>query len=597
MTADEKKDREPSAALRLSWLAQDKYRVGRSTEDEPFAVPTTGPAIPKMLRGSGGSLRAALAADYRAKYKCPPSQSALADVMQVLEGDAQAVAPERLELRVAEADGATWLDLGDETGRAVRISPGGWEVVDRHPVLFRRTALTGALPEPAHGGSLDELWHLLNVTAEDRSLVAAVLVAMLWPSIAHPVTLLLGEQGSGKSSATRVLTGILDPSPVPLRKSPKDVEAWTTAAAGSWVVGVDNLSGLPDWLSDALCRAATGDGDVRRSLYSNGDLYVIAFRRCVVLNGIDVGAVRDDLADRLLTVNLERIGSRARRYDADLTREWSERHPRILGAVLDLAVDVMHALPQINLEDIPRMADFARILAAVDRVLGTDGLARYGNLADALAEDAVTGDPVLAALSKHVVTAWEGTSAELLELLNAGDDDHHRGKDWPTKPRALTTVLKRRAPSLRRVGWSVEDLGVQGHAKALRWSLVPPTEDTGGAGEGAGKAAAKCGDMRVNGDSPHVAAPVTRTGAPMSTCGDAEIAGFAGVAGEVSLQSLPIGRKEGREGGASREGAEMSPATPLHPQRPCKHCGDVLPPMRASYTDVCLDCRYVGATS
>jgi hypothetical protein len=65
---------------------------------------------------------------------------------------------------------------------------------------------------------------------------------------------------------------------VPARQSPKDLEQWTTAAAGSWWVGLDNLSGLPDWLSDALCRASTGDGDVRRKLYSDGGLYVVRFR-------------------------------------------------------------------------------------------------------------------------------------------------------------------------------------------------------------------------------------------------------------------------------------------------------------------------------
>jgi hypothetical protein len=79
-----------------------------------------------------------------------------------------------------------------------------------------------------------------------------------------------------------------------------------TAAAGSWVVGVDNLSTIPAWWSDALCRAVTGDGDVRRKLYSDADLTVFASRRVVLLNGIDLGVVRDDLSERLLTIDLHR---------------------------------------------------------------------------------------------------------------------------------------------------------------------------------------------------------------------------------------------------------------------------------------------------
>jgi hypothetical protein len=52
-------------------------------------------------------------------------------------------------------------------------------------------------------------------------------------------------------------------------------------------VVLDNISGIPDWLSDALCRAVTGDGMVRRRLYENDDLTVLAFRRVVALTSID----------------------------------------------------------------------------------------------------------------------------------------------------------------------------------------------------------------------------------------------------------------------------------------------------------------------
>jgi hypothetical protein len=78
-----------------------------------------------------------------------------------------------------------------------------------------------------------------------------------------------------------------------------------------------------------------------------------------------------------VTINLDRIPDDRRRYEADLARTWADAHPRILGAVLDLAAQVQDVMPNIELTNPPRMADFARILAAVDHVLGTQGLARY----------------------------------------------------------------------------------------------------------------------------------------------------------------------------------------------------------------------------
>ena len=97
----------------------------------------------------------------------------------------------------------------------------GWTVEDTPPVLFKRTALMASLPEPEQGGDLDELWRWLNVTKEDRPLVAAYLVAALRPDLPHPVLDLSGEQGSGKTTAQKVLVKVIDPGPVPNRKPPR----------------------------------------------------------------------------------------------------------------------------------------------------------------------------------------------------------------------------------------------------------------------------------------------------------------------------------------------------------------------------------------
>ena len=162
--------------------------------------------------------------------------------------------------------------------------------------LDRRSRVTGPVPtfgveftapEPVHGGDLSELWDWINVVPEDDPCFAW-LVSVLFPNIPHPILNESGEQGSGKSTAQKLLVSLVDPSPVPCRKPPKDPDSWVTAATGSWVVGLDNLSNIQDWLSDSLCRAVTGEGDVRRRLYTDGDLAVFAFKRCIILTGIDL---------------------------------------------------------------------------------------------------------------------------------------------------------------------------------------------------------------------------------------------------------------------------------------------------------------------
>jgi hypothetical protein len=478
-----KQEPSKSVATQLVQLAEQRYSLSCTPDGEPYAIPLDGPPIVRQLRGGRQSLRAELASAYYQATGSAASQSALADACTVIEGKAQREEPIELYLRVAEHEDRVILDLGDATGRAVVVDTLGWQVIGAPPVRFRRTALTSALPTPVGGYGFTGLWAALNVAEKYRPLVLAVLVSALMPAMPHVVVLLTGEQGTGKSTATGRLASILDPSPAQLRKAPRDVEAWTTAAAGSWVVALDNLSGVPDWLSDALCRASTGDGDVRRRLYTDGDLHVIAFRRVPVINGIDLGALRGDLADRLVHLALDRIPDDKRRRDEEMTAQWREAHPEVLGALLDLAVQVLAVLPSITLDRSPRMADFARVLAAVDKVNGTDGLATYLGLRAELAEDAATSDPVLVALAQKVTKPFRGTSAELLNLITPCDEEgrvlvgNRLPKDWPSSARSLTATLTRQAPTLRQLGWLVVKLDRgTAHAKVLRWRLEPPSE-------------------------------------------------------------------------------------------------------------------------
>jgi len=451
---------QPSQADQLVKLARAGYTLGRS-RTEPYAVPHQGPRVALALRGGGNSLRQHLAAAYARSEGKTATTSALADALNTLEGFALDCDPSTVELRLARqvnADGRERivLDLGDAAGQTVVAGPDGWQVLDRSPVVFKRTALTLPLPEPERGGHLEELRDLLNVTDETWPQLVGWLVAAVLPDLPHPIALLTGEQGTGKSTAGRLLVQLLDPSAAPLRSSPKDEETWGVSAAASYVVGIDNISSIPLWMSDAMCRAVTGDGLVRRRLYTDSDVSVLALQRVLVLTSIDAGALRGDLAERLLTVELERIDTKSRRTDRALNAAWQEAHPRLLGALLDLVCLVMAALPQAaeDLAEHPRMADFAEVLLAVDRVRGTRSLDGYRRAGERLARDVADSDPVAHAvltLLEGQAFGWHGTSSHLLnELRPLAPDPLPRS--WPPDASRLTTHLRRVAPSLRASG-------------------------------------------------------------------------------------------------------------------------------------------------
>lgn len=451
MTAEKK-----SQATALVELAHETFKFQRSTAGDVFALRRNGPRVVLPLRGHD-SVRAALAAAYMEQSGRTPSATALTDALTVLEGRAYGTEPVELHLRVAPhpsfAD-AVVIDMGTADGLAITVTPEGWWPGTEHGVLFRRTALTSPMVTPSKAGSLEPLRDLLNVSAESWPLLVAWLVATFVPGIAHPILSLTGMQGTGKSSTAAKLVGLVDPSPAPLRTAPRDVESWAVTASGSWVVAVDNISTIQPWFSDALCRAVTGDGLVRRMLYSDSGVSVLSFKRNIILTTIDPGALRGDLAERWVPVELERIDATARRSDADLDAAYHRAAPGVLGALVTVVSDVLGVLPSVELRSMPRMADFARVCAAVDQVTGLDSLPRYLGVGGQLAAEVVEGDPVAVAV-RDVATsrgAWTGTFAELLPLVRIDDAP----KDYPSTPRALSGAVRRAAPALREVGIDVD---------------------------------------------------------------------------------------------------------------------------------------------
>ncbi|WP_207548942.1 ATP-binding protein, partial [Mycolicibacterium fortuitum] len=472
---DEKPGRR-SVAAQLVEMARDNYKLGISDTEEAYGVREDRPHIALSLRSGKTGLRAELSRRFFTENSLVPSQQALADALTVLEGYAAEEPPRRVNLRVGEHAGKVYIDVGDSDGTVVQIANGRWSVVDTAPVLFRRTRLTGQLDLPYNGERASEkLWEFVRVDPADRPVLLAWLVAVLiLVDAPHPILALLAEQGAAKSSITRCLVDLVDPSSVPLRKAPRDEDSWVIAAAASWVVALDNLSGsLQQWLSDCLCRASTGDGSVRRALYTDSDVSVISFRRCVIFNGVDVTVEAGDLAERIAAADLARIEEGARRAEADIAAAWEHARPAIMGSLLDLAAQVHQLLPTVKVDNLPRMADFALVLAAVDQVLGTSGLERYRDRARKIAADTLV-HPFTAAVVAYGAPLMRKTSNEILSAVKPTDPGWKQPRDWPRNARSATQRLTRDAPALRAQGWQIDHDDGANKDKVTRWIIVPP---------------------------------------------------------------------------------------------------------------------------
>jgi hypothetical protein len=387
-----------------------------------------------------------------------PNSEALQTALGLCEARAHFDGPQReVFTRIGGAHGKIYLDLANEHWQAIEISSTAWRVLDSKqvPVRFRRAPGMLSLPEPRAGGSVADLRKFLNVKSDaDFELALAWLLAAMRDRGPYPVLALMGEQGSAKTSFATILRSLVDPNTAALRSFPREDRDLFIAASNGWVVGYDNVSRIPSWLSDALCRLATGGGFSTRKLYTDDEEQLFNAQRPSVLNGIEDFVDRPDLADRTVFLTLEPIPEDKRKADQTLQDELNRARPQILGALLNLVVVGLQRLPRTKLDRLPRMADFALWGAACEREPGAFMKAYETNRKE-LVEGVLDADAIASAIRKLMSarTEWKGTASQLLHVLEemAGERTV-KSKNWPGSAEALGRGLRRPATFLRKVG-------------------------------------------------------------------------------------------------------------------------------------------------
>jgi hypothetical protein len=442
--------------------------------------------------GSSGS-RQWLTQLFYAHTKRAPAAQPLQDAINTLRAKALFDGPEcPVALRVGEHGGKVYLDLCDRDWRAVEVDADGWRVVSNPPVRFTRKRGMYPLPEPIKGGSVDELRPLVNLPDDAAwKLAVGFLLACLRPNRPFPILVVLGEQGSAKSHLCRLVRRLIDPNKAALRLRVRDERDLMIAANNGWLVALDNLSALPDWLSDALCSLTTGAGLGTRELFSDDNEKLFDAMRPCMVNGIGDVVVRGDAVDRGLFLLLPAIPDDRRQTADAVNAAFAGAHARVLGALLEGVSTALRRLPTTTLAEMPRMADFATWVEAGAPAFGWPP----GAFLEAYQANRTAGTAAVLE-SSHVAAAvlalveqdgrFKGYMRDLLKRLSDFVDEKvQKGDDWPKNPMKLRGQLDRLAPALRRAKVNVRYLQrtSKGTPVVLERVVSPPSPDGEGGGE------------------------------------------------------------------------------------------------------------------
>ena len=460
-------DKPKSQADALLEIALSEAKVFCTDRDEVFAaVEQNGQTL--ILRVRSMAFRSWLnLRHFEITERAAGSKGAADAAISVLDAVARRNPTREVFARVAATESTIYYDLADAQGRAVEITADGWKIIERPPVAFYRPKGTRPQVEPQRGGSLEMLREIVNMKNDDLPLVSGYLVAFFQPRGPRPHLGIIAEQGSGKSKATAFLRGLIDPNATPTRvASPKDARDLFIAAKSNAILAFDNLSYIPGWFSDALCCLATGAGYATRALYTDDDEEVFSVQRPVIFNAITDVATRPDLLDRTILLELPRVPECARRDEKELDAVFARCAPLVLGALFDAVAEGLKNLPTTQPDNLPRMADFARWVAACTPAMGESGQkfeSAYQQNRDTVSDLVAETSTVLQAVEDWAATRgnFEGVifndaATYLLEVLNKSVDyDTQKSTDWPKNANGLSRALKRLAPILRARGLDV----------------------------------------------------------------------------------------------------------------------------------------------
>jgi len=365
----------------------------------------------------------------------------------------------KLHVRTAWHDDCIYYDLGNDKWQAVKISRGGWEVVNNPPILFRRYAHMLEQPLPDPNGRAHKLLDFINIQGkENKCLYLVSVITDFVPDIPHVAKVPFGQQGSTKTTFSKVTRMTVDPSAALTCRSYRDKKEFTQYLAHNYYCILDNLSSISPDLSDMLCSAITGDGDSKRALFTDEEDVIFVFKRCFVINGINNVVIRSDLLRRSILFELEPPALKKRKEEAEFWREFEQARAYILGGMFNALARAMEIYPDMKLNGLYDMADFTRWGAAIAEALGYGAEIFFDAYAKNKArqtDEAIANNAVAAAVKAFIEDkkVWTGTASELLaklEEIAESEKINTKAKGWPKAANSLSRKLNELKTTLQQ---------------------------------------------------------------------------------------------------------------------------------------------------
>ncbi len=332
--------------------------------------------------------------------------------------------------RIACFDDSIYYDLNNPAKQVVKITANNVSIIGKNTIkdvnfLSPPTLKEQKFPVSTEYSLRAFLADFLGLNEQQSLLVAVYICTAFIPGISHPVLVVEGEKGAGKTTFMKILSLLISPTSKDVFVMPDESDDLITTLSNNYFCIFDNVGKLKADTANVLCQASTGGTLIKRKLYSDNSEIAINIKRLVALNGINLEISQSDLLDRTIIVYLARIDEKKRCPDQELYQRLDACLPGILDDIFSVISKALLLYETVRLGKYPRMADFAKygyvIAEAIKQGLGDEFIVAYENNISLATESAVGENPLIECV-KYLIDnegSWYGSASDLLLKLKS----------------------------------------------------------------------------------------------------------------------------------------------------------------------------------
>lgn len=263
-------------------------------------------------------------------------------------------------------------DLQNDKNESIKVTRNGWYISKkRNRFLVPSISIPQKTPIQTNKSPLELLKPFVNISGDSYTLFVIWLIQEFSRG-SHYALLISADKGSGKTTLSKLIKRIIDPCKFTVSTIPERNSDLYVLLYNSFLCCFDNIRTISDDQSDIFCGAVTGSSVVKRSLYTNGELLVCQLHNIIVFNGIDVMPKRDDLAERILYVKLNKLQPQELKRDKTIEDSFEKALPEIIGSIFNTLSTAINQMKNSREENLERMADSFMEMIAIAKALGID---------------------------------------------------------------------------------------------------------------------------------------------------------------------------------------------------------------------------------